>query len=409
MPPPHRPARTAAVRRGPRADADDRGAARPTRARPATRRVDRPAPSAPEESRDRHILVHVVPGLEEIAIEEIRAAIPDARLVTSFRRFDDRTSILEFSGTRQTRPWLRLRTVEDVFILAARGRDIRRGSTGLGDISAIVLKAARVDDALRGFVQSRRATPKTFRVIARMAGAQGFRRVDAQNAVESALRQRWRGVRQASGDEADVEAWLSIVGGMALVGVRVSGGEMRALPEGVRPLPGSLKPAVARAMVLLSEPKPTDFVVDPFCGAGTLLIERGLAGEFAALLGGDSDRSAAQRARVNARAASVNMAVKQWDALDLPLEAGGVDVILTNPPFGRQFGLPEAAVDPAALYARFLGQVGRVLRAEGRAVILTAAQDALEGALAGTGLRIRRRVGVSLRGLPATIYVLCRG
>ncbi|MBM4418327.1 MAG: methyltransferase [Chloroflexi bacterium] len=350
-----------------------------------------------------------MPGLEELAMEEIRAAIPEARPITSFRRFDDRTSILEFSGTRQTRLWLRLRTVEDVFILAARGRDIRHGSAGLSDISAVVLKAARVDDALRGFMQQRRAAPKTFRVVARLSGAQGFRRVDAQSAVESALRQRWRGVRPASGDEADVEAWLSIVGGMALVGVRVSGGEMRALPEGVRPLPGSLKPAVARAMVLLSEPKPTDFVVDPFCGAGTLLIERGLTEEFAALLGGDSDRSAAQRARVNARAAGVNMAVKQWDALELPLETASVDVILTNPPFGRQFGLPDGAVDPAALYARFLSQVGRVLRAEGRAAILTAAQDALEGALAGTGLRVQRRVGLGLRGLPATIYLLRRG
>src|SRR5205085_10680436 len=144
---------------------------------------------------------------------------------------------------------------------------------------------------------------------ARKSGTHTYLRVDAQRAVEGALCTRLPGLRLVA-DHAEVEFWLSVVAREALVGIRLSTGRMRGHAHPFQSFLASLKPTVARAMVRLSHPRATDAVLDPLCGAGTLLIERALAVEYSALYGGDRDPSAVARARANARAAGVRIDVQ---------------------------------------------------------------------------------------------------
>jgi tRNA (guanine6-N2)-methyltransferase len=372
----------------------------PRRPAPGRRPTFRPAPADDQASSPRY-LVHTVPGIEDVTIDEVKELVPGAHLVGAWRRFDERTSLLEFRADGGPKAWLKLATTEDVFALAARGRALRPGEAGLADLSASVLTSRLLDRAMRALAIARKAPPASFRVVARMAGEHGFRRVDAQRAVASAVRKRFPKLRQRE-DEADAEVWLSLVGGDALVAVRLSSPEMRGARKELRTLPASLKPSVARAMVRLSGPKPDDVVLDPFCGAGTLLIERGLAAPFDELHGGDRDHAAVTRARGNLRLAGLQGPIKEWDARNLPLDDASFDVVLTNPPFGKQLGMAD---QPEPFYVAFVAELARVLEPGGRMVLVTNQYDAFQAASRAAGLRTRRRLGVIVRGERATVFV----
>lgn len=366
-------------------------------------------------------LLHVVPGLEDLAIEEAAEVMPEARVAGVWKGFDERTSIVEMRASRSERAWMALRLPEDIYLLAGRARGIQRTQQGLHELAAATLTSKYLDTALQTWTSLTGRQPKTFRVVARKSGEHTFRRVDAQQAVEGALRSRLPRSRLVE-DDADAEFWLSIIGQIGLLGLRVTSAQRRrtgqagadparpvraATPDQSRlaSLPAALKPSVARAMVRLSEPRPEDIVLDPFAGTGTLLFERGVAGPAARLMGSDRDEHAVRALRRNARALHLSVEAQVWDALELPLEDGSVHAVLTNPPFGKRVALPKG--DAGQFYRRAVREISRVLRPGGRLVLVTNQFAAMSEAIQRTGgaLRLRRRIRVLLRGEPATIFV----
>jgi 23S rRNA G2445 N2-methylase RlmL len=177
--------------------------------------------------------------------------------------------------------------------------------------------------------------------------------------VERALQARLPKLRLVD-DDADAEFWLTLVGDCGLVALRLSTPGMRQGRHRPASVPASLKPTVARAMVRLSGPRETDVVLDPFCGAGTLLLERAHAGPFASLIGGDRDPATVAVARTNVRASGLPVEISEWDARALPLPDRSVDVVLSNPPFGKKIRIEGGAADP--FYREFLAEARRVLR-----------------------------------------------
>jgi len=349
------------------------------------------------------LLVHVVPGLADVAADEIAGAVPGAELVGAWKDFDERTSLLEYRTAGDPSQWLALGTVEDVFALAVRARSLHTDRSGLHELAAATLTSKHLERAMRAYTACRGGAPRTFRVVARKSGTHTYRRIDAQRAVEGALRTRLPKLHPVA-DDADAEFWLSVIGREALVGLRLSTGRMRGHAYPFDSLPASLKPTVARAMVHLSRPRAADIVLDPLCGAGTLLIERALAAEYSALYGGDRDPSAVAVARANARAAGIAIDVQEWDTLALTLPEKSVDVVLTNPPFGKKV---ELHGDPYAFYGRLVTELQRVLRPGGRLVLITSQADAFRRSVAAlpSPFIVRRRVPVLVRGERATIFV----
>lgn len=374
--------------------------------RPPSPARGEPALHAPSAAPLR-FLVHVVPGLEEVAAEEIAELLPGARQIRVWSRFDERTSLLEYDAgeSGSVRPWLALGTAEDVFVLAAHARALRSDAGGLAQLAAATLGSRRLDGALRALASMRRSggAPKTYRVIARKSGEHAFRRTDAGRTVAGAIGGRLRTLRRVE-DDADAEFWLTIIGDEALVGLRLSTRRMRGHSREFTSQPASLKPTIARAMVRLSGPREEDVVLDPCCGAGTLLVERGLAFACAALVGGDADPAAVATTRGNARAAGLSVAVRQWDARSLPLEDAGVDVVLCNPPFGKKI---EIRGDIDTFYERLVAEIGRVVRPGGRVVLVTSQGEAFTRAARAlpSPLVVRRRIPILVRGERAAIYV----
>ena len=159
-------------------------------------------------------------------------------------------------------------------------------------------------------------------------------------------------------------------------------------------------------MVRLAEIKPPHVVLDPMCGAGTLLAEHLAAMNSVhvpvpAALGGDIDAGAVRAATANLRRLGL-AALAQWDATQLPLADASVDRILSNPPFGKQLGEPE---EIGPLYHHMVREYDRVLRPGGRAVLLAGDADKMRSAVQAVGWKALRRVTVRILGQTATIGV----
>ena len=168
----------------------------------------------------------------------------------------------------------------------------------------------------------------------------------------------------------------------------------------------SLRPSVAAGMVWLTEPQPGDVFLDPLCGAGTLLVERGMIERHSLLLGGDIDADALQAAAQNIGPRHKPRQLLEWDAGRLPLASGSVDKIATNLPFGKQVGSPQ---ENRRLYRAVFREIDRLLRPHGRAVVLSSETELVKDTLRQVkGLQIVRGYSVTILGQGARIYIVER-
>lgn len=350
-------------------------------------------------------LAHIVPGLEQPVRQELGARLRDMVLVRTVERIDERTDLMIVRTTSSPRELLDLRTVEDVFVLAAESTGIPPTRAGTAAIRSLIASGTRLERAVTAALQVRppRKGKTTFRVIARKAGEHAFRRVDVQRAVEGAVASRFPSWRLVE-DDARLEFWVQVVGAQVILGIRLSDNAMRQRTYRRVSLPAALKPTIAAAMVLLSRPEDDDTFLDPLCGSGTILIERALAGRYRLLLGGDRDPEAVRATGDNVGRRYQPIEIRQWDARHLPLADASVTTIATNLPFGKQIG---TTAGNRSLYPALLAEWQRLLRPGGRMVLLTSEKTLLRQALERHGgLLVQRQINVLVRGMRAAIFVV---
>jgi 23S rRNA G2445 N2-methylase RlmL len=343
----------------------------------------------------------VVPGLEEIAAGEItRTVHGDVKKTGS--------GLVVFRVPEPDESLLRLRTVEDVFLLAW-GTD--KLTYRAEDLERIRRWTAREPDWARLLRIHHAIRPKpkgkpTYRLVTQMTGTHGYRRRDAGKALAQGLAGKFPGSWRPAEENAAVEVWLTIHGSTAVCGLRLSDRTMRHRSYKREHLPASLRPTVAAAMVRLAAAEPGQVVLDPMCGAGTILAEQLAVGWHpqagkVQVWGGDHDAAALRAAAANLRRLGPAL-LARWDATRLPLPGHSADRIVSNPPFGKQLGSP-AEIGP--LYRRALVEYDRVLRPGGRAVLLVGDVGALKDAARAVGWQPGRQVRVRILGQPAAVTV----
>ena len=159
-----------------------------------------------------------------------------------------------------------------------------------------------------------------------------------------------------------------------------------------------------------------DVVWDPFVGAGAELVERGLLGPAAMLLGTDLEPAALDAARANLDAAGLGHAVLERGDACTFRPPRPVTLLITNPPMGHRvpvegpvrgpFDRPRATSESTPigdLLERAVRHWIEVLAPDARIVWLSPAGDRT-AAIPGVTPRLRQRV--DLGGLAAELQVL---
>lgn len=176
-------------------------------------------------------------------------------------------------------------------------------------------------------------------------------------------------IRRRTGAEVDAEkpstSFIGVFsGGFFLFGRLLAETPQKRLIErrpSSRPFfhPAALQPKLAGCMVNLTRVSPGEMLLDPFCGAGSILIEAGLLGCRA--VGIDVDPRMVEGSRMNLLHYGVKDFLLRADARRLPMNR--VDAVATDPPYGRS--ATTKGLTPRALLEEFFWSVVELLHPKG--------------------------------------------
>jgi 23S rRNA G2445 N2-methylase RlmL len=254
---------------------------------------------------------------------------------------------------------------------------------------------------------------RTFRIVTSNANSP----VSVSPRLRSAAEKRLRGMLRMSvaRSGADVEVWfLARREGAGYILLRLT--RRRATEKTLRK--GQLRPEVCHLLCLMSKPRKSDRFLDPFCGYGAIVLERGRSFPATAIRAVDIDPAAtdALRRAVMLERWGAVATVETGDARSLAsIESGSVSAIVTDPPWGvyRGGGIGRGGVSDgelSALYGRMLGEFVRVLRVGGRAVVLMGRESPFPQELGRRSrhLCVDGRCNVLIGGRKAVVYSLVR-
>jgi hypothetical protein len=170
---------------------------------------------------------------------------------------------------------------------------------------------------------------------------------------------------------------------------------------------GELSPPLAYLLCWLSRPSGTDVVLDPFCGYGSIpeqRLKRFPLSKCWALDRRDEALDTARKKIPPGRRSLCEIKAVEFGQIFSVIPPGSVDKIITDPPWGLY---EKTALPLEDFYAGMLETFRRLLRAGGRAVILTAGKEELKGAAARTGgLILSAEADILVSGRKAGIFTL---
>ncbi|GAA3731982.1 TRM11 family SAM-dependent methyltransferase [Salinactinospora qingdaonensis] len=351
------------------------------------------------------VMARTLRGLEEVAAHEI-----EQRRLGEVEHLRHRE--VWFAAAEPTPELLGLRTVDDLFLVVGIVDDV--GHTK-ADLPAFAEPAAEAP--LREALRSRHQcggpeTPHGVDVAASFLGRRTYSRYDIEDTVgervAALLDLPYHSRRgNVAPPEGNASFRVTLEDRQAVLALRITQRPLHRRDYKQSSTVGTLHPPLAAAMALLADSEPGQWVLDPCCGTGTLLIEAGALAPGAQLLGGDHDGATLTAAVSNADLVGLADANPlTWtraDAGRLPLATGGVDRVVSNPPWGRQVTAHGTLAEQPHL---FYSELRRVLAPQGRAVLLLHdAEEHLSHAKAA-GLREHHTVPVSLFGTHPSVVTL---
>lgn len=328
-------------------------------------------------------------GLETISANEL-AALPGVTVdQIAYRR-------VFASCQASLSSLLSLRTVDDVFLYVATWPDIdrtRQTLTTLPAASAQLPLAAAVNVCRQvRTIQD----PPIFSVTANFVGKRNYSSAEIKQACAAGILDRQHWFYSEDDANADLNVRVFIEADTAVVGVRLGAQSLSKRPYKQQHVPGSLKPAVAAALLELADVPPGARILDPCCGAGTILIEGRAKGGMT--YGGDINQEAVTAARFNAAQAGVVIPIQRWDARALPIPDRSIDRVIGNLPWGRAVSA-DGSLD--TLYQEISAEIERVLSPGGKIVLLTNRPDQVQF----QRLKCDQQIEISLFGQTPTIMV----
>ncbi len=334
------------------------------------------------------LLVTTIPGLEDLLELEVRKLLlpVEVAIIGKGRVLID-VHDLHASARKLVRD---SRLAEHVIAILWRGHVRERADLEEETRRAVRILEKYLCPGVKFAVQSERVRSELISSVelARLVGLE-IERAFADHGVRVCL------------DNPDIVVYTCVQGREFLLGIHVT--PFRPLHERryrAYVHPSVLNPIVANAMLDLA--RDNGVIIDPFCGSATILVERGLRGDYSLLLGMDVEEKHVRGALTNSRLAGVDVNLVVSDARLPPLRPIPSAVVVTNPPFG----IRERAVGGLRRVYDALVRICTEI-AGGRAVILSPHRKLILTQV-GRALRVEKIVPIEHGGLLSFIFVFSR-
>jgi tRNA (guanine6-N2)-methyltransferase len=296
-----------------------------------------------------------------------------------------------------------LRCADDVFLDFGVVEGVSRERASLATLAS-GLSRLNLGEALQHITSVRDATPASFDVVCSFMGQRNYNRFEAEKMVAGEICRQIHLPRVDTERRRDADlSWrIHVDGTQASVGLRIARQPLHRRSYRTDAMPGALHPPVAAAMVLLAEPRSGALILDPSCGSGTLCVEAGIFEKSAHVVGGDASAAAVRVSAEHAHKAQTKFSGIVADGARLPLSDLSVDVVLCNPAWGRAVEAQgELSQQPDLLWK----EIGRVLKRDGRAMVITESETAETNHVCH-GLRLMGKLRLRVSGRWATLRTL---
>lgn len=226
--------------------------------------------------------------------------------------------------------------------------------------------------------------------------------------IQAVLEKKLKSFRNwVNKEPADVELWGFYYQKCLKVCLRLTTIKFRQRNYRVSEREGALRPTVAAALVVLSNPKETDVFLDPMCGSGTIVLERAIFCPYQKIYAGDIDANAVNLTKSNLNLANMcrNIFVETWDAKNLPFDNNKFDKMVINIPWGKRYGKDHKthSIDKN-FYLCLIKEFYRVIKPRGKIIILTSQNKVIKNALEKLDYKYEHLANVKILGTWAGIY-----
>lgn len=167
---------------------------------------------------------------------------------------------------------------------------------------------------------------------------------------------------------------------------------------------GELRPELAYLMCCFAELKENDVIAEPFCGYGSIPIQLAKKFRFLHLYVSDIDEEKITVLKEKKYFKQNDfVSIEVQDAFCLKqIKDNSVDVIISDPPWG----FFEDVGDIALFYDKMFCSFKRILKNDGKMIILSARKDELEYAAEKNNYKIIERVDTLVNGKKACVYMI---
>ena len=183
---------------------------------------------------------------------------------------------------------------------------------------------------------------------------------------------------------------------------------LSARPWRVCNMAGGLNATLAVAMLKLVKPKASDYIFNPMCGSGTLLIEACQNFNYSNISGCDKNSSALSCAQQNIAASGFQDIAELFlgDATELSMPSERIDVVVCDLPWGDAVGTNKTN---AKLYPAFMKEMTRITKKDARMILLSHNIKLIEGLIPSfSPWKLRSKQKVFHSGHYPRMYLLLR-
>lgn len=171
---------------------------------------------------------------------------------------------------------------------------------------------------------------------------------------------------------------------------------------------GELRPEIAYLICCFAQVQPSDTILEPFCGYGSIPVQLAKKFRFQKLYVSDIDKERAEQTASRKQLAAAPEGLIKCSAADVftlsHISDKSISLVITDPPWGYY----EDIGDIKDFYIRMFKSFERILSDKGRLVILSARKEELEAAAAATGFKIKNGLHTLVNGKKAGLYLLLR-